>query len=155
MISPELLRRFPFFAGFDDNQLKSLAMIAEKIDVPAHVAIFKEGTPATKFYILISGSVDLTIKSTEVNSPASSREFAVGEINPGEVFGINALLEPYKHGFTERAAQDCKLIEFDGLALRTLMEEDKDLAYQLMLQISRTLIDRLYSTRIQLAAAWA
>jgi CRP-like cAMP-binding protein len=155
MISPELLRRFPFFAGFNDNQLKSLAMIAEENNVLAHATIFEEGKKAENFFILISGSVDLSIKSEEVNTPGSMREFAVGEINPGEVFGINALLEPYKHGFTERAAQDCKLIEFDGLALRTLMEEDKDLAYQLMLQISRTLIDRLYSTRIQLAAAWA
>ena len=30
MISPEILRRYPYFAGIDDASLRQLAMIAEE-----------------------------------------------------------------------------------------------------------------------------
>lgn len=155
MISPELLRRFPFFAGFSDQQLKALAMIADEIELPVKTVVFEEGSDAKKFYILIEGSIDLTIKSEEESDSATRRIFAVGEINPGEVFGINALLEPFTNGFTETTEQNCELIEFDAVALKALMEGDKDFAYQLMMQVAKSLMERLYNTRVQLAAAWA
>jgi CRP/FNR family transcriptional regulator, cyclic AMP receptor protein len=155
MISPEVLRRFPFFFGFDDSQLKALAMIAEEYEVDKYATIFGEGEPARKFYLLAEGSIDLFVKSEEQNNPASRKEFSVGEINPGEVFGINSILEPYQHGFTERAGQTSKIIEFDGAALRALIEVDKNFAYRLILQIAKSLMERLYSTRVQLGAAWA
>jgi CRP/FNR family transcriptional regulator, cyclic AMP receptor protein len=155
MISPEVLRRFPFFFGFDDNQLKALAMIAEEYEVDANTTIFGEGEPAHKFYLLAEGSIDLFVKSEDQNNPAFRREFSAGEINPGDVFGINSILEPYKHGFTERAGQASKIIEFDGAALRALIEVDKSFAHRLFLQVAKSLMERLYSTRVQLGAAWA
>ena len=148
MISPEVLRRFPFFAGFDESQLKALSMVAEERTIEAHNTIFEEGTPAEKFYLLIDGSVDLYIKSEQENIPSARREFSVGEINPGEVFGINALLEPYKHGFTERAGPVCSIIEFDGASLRALIEIDQSFGYRLLVQVAKTLMERLYSTRM-------
>jgi CRP-like cAMP-binding protein len=155
MISPEVLRRFPFFFGFDDGQLKALAMIAEEYEVDASTTIFVEGEPARKFYLLEEGIVDLFVKSEEKNNSASRREFNVGEINPGEVFGINSIMEPYKNGFTERTGQASRIIEFDGAAMRALIEVDKGFAYILILQVAKCLMERLYSTRVQLAAAWA
>lgn len=155
MISPEILRRFPFFYGFTDAQLKALAMIAEERDLSADTAIFEEGNPAQKFYLLVDGSIDLYIKSEEENNPGSRRDFPVGEINPGEVFGIATLFEPYVFSVTTRSANASKLIEFDGPSLRALTQVDLSLAYQLMQQSARTLLGRLNSTRVQLAAAWA
>ena len=46
MISPELLRRHPFFSPFNDRQLKALAMISEGENVEAGQTIIKEGHPA-------------------------------------------------------------------------------------------------------------
>lgn len=155
MISPEKLRRFPFFVGFDDAQLKALAMIAEEHTVEAKATLVDEGKPAQKFFLLVDGSIDLYIKSEEANDPASRRDFAVGEINPGEVFGISTVLEPYIYATTVRSATASQVIEFDGAALRELMQHDKAFAHQLMLQIAQALMSRLNSTRVQLAAAWA
>ncbi len=155
MISPEKLRRFPFFVGFDDVQFKELAMIAEEYEVGARATLFEEGQPAQKFYLLVDGSIDIYIKSEEENDPASRRDFAVGEVNPGEVFGISALLEPNVYGTTMRSAITSKVIEFNGEALRALMQNDRSFAQQLMLQIAQALMSRLNSTRVQLAAAWA
>ncbi len=155
MISPEKLRRFPFFVGFDDAQLKALAMIADEHEVGAKITFFEEGHPAQKFFLLVDGSIDIYIKSEEDNDPASRRDFAVGEINPGEVFGISAVLKPYIHNTTMHSAVNSKVIEFDGAALRALMQSDQGFAHQIMLQIAQALMGRLNSTRVQLAAAWA
>jgi CRP/FNR family transcriptional regulator, cyclic AMP receptor protein len=155
MISPEFLRRFPFFFGFDDVQLKALAMIADQREAAEKETIFEEGAPAHKFYLLVDGSIDLYIKSEEENNPASRRDFAVGEINPGEAFGFSTLLEPYIFSVTARSAVTSKIIEFDGANLKALIEDDKGFGYQLLLQVSRSLVERLYSTRVQLGAAWA
>ena len=88
MISIETLRRFPFFNGLDEAQLQALAMLADENKADAKELIFEEGSAANKFYFLVSGNVDLYIKSEEENDPGSRRDYAVGEINPGEVLGI-------------------------------------------------------------------
>lgn len=154
MISPERLRRFPFFQGFDDIQLKAVAMIADENEIEAETTLFHEREAAKKFFMLVEGRVDLFIKSEEDNNPSSKREFSVGEINPGEVFGINALIEPYEYGFTERSGIASKVIEFEGPAIRALMQVDKEFSCKLMSQTARILMERLYSVRVQLAAAW-
>lgn len=154
MISTEILRRFPFFHGLDDAQLRAIAMLADENKADAKVSIFEEDSAAGKFYFLVSGNVDLYIKSEEENDPNSRRDFAVGEVNPGEVFGISALIDPYIYRVSARTAQDCQWIEFDAVGLRTISEIDQRLAYQLTLQVAKALMERLQSTRVQLAAAW-
>jgi CRP-like cAMP-binding protein len=155
MISPEILRRFPFFFGFNDAQLKSLAMIAEQVEVGENLVIFEEGQPADKFYILIDGSIDLFVKSEEEFAPSTRRDFSVGEINPGEVFGIGSVLEPYKYGVMARTSLACSLIEIDASALKSQFAPDAGFMALFMTHIANALMQRLYSTRIQLAAAWA
>jgi hypothetical protein len=41
MISLELLRRYPFFAGLDEAELKAIAMIADEVRVPAKTILFE------------------------------------------------------------------------------------------------------------------
>ena len=53
MISPELLRRFPFFGFLDDMQLKEVAMLAEEIDVEQGTNIFEGEQPAAGLYVMV------------------------------------------------------------------------------------------------------
>ena len=46
MISPELLRKYPFFGSLDDSQLRELAMLAEEETYKSGEVIFQEGGPA-------------------------------------------------------------------------------------------------------------
>jgi CRP-like cAMP-binding protein len=155
MISPEILRRFPVFAGFDDNQLKSLAMIADEHDFETSAIVFEEGARALKCYLLVKGNIDLLMKSEEEYHPTSRRYFSAGEINPGEVFGLSAILDPTAFKLTAQCAEGSTIIEFDGAALQALSQVDIHFAYQMMHLTAISLMQRLYSTRVQLAAAWA
>jgi CRP/FNR family transcriptional regulator, cyclic AMP receptor protein len=155
MISPERLRRYPFFGVFDDAQLKAIAMISEELELESGKIVFKAGEKADIFYLLEDGLVDLSYIISEQLRPEQSKEFSVGEINSGEPFSLHAVVEPYIFTATARTAKPCKLIQIDAIQLRGLCDVDSQLAYKLMHQIAKSALDRLAATRIQLAAAWA
>lgn len=155
MISPEILRRYPFFSALSDSELRSLAMITEQVEAPAKTVLFQGGEPARSLFLLMAGSVDLYDLVQGKNKFEGQREFQAGEINPGEVFAISALIEPYILTLYARASVNCSLLQIDAGALRGLCDTDLQLAYKVMKAISRTALQRLSYTRAQLAAAWA
>ncbi len=155
MISPELLRRYPFFGGFNDEHLRQLAMHAELMEIEPDITIFKERQPADAFYLLLDGSVDLFFISEETYHPSKSKELAVGSINPGEVFGLSALIEPHVLNASARTAQKSHIIVIDAQTLRGLLEVDPRLGCVILKKVTQSLMERLVSTRVQLAAAWA
>jgi CRP-like cAMP-binding protein len=155
MISPELLRRFPFFAHLDDNQLAKLAMITNEDSVDEGAILFEENQPADMLYFLLEGGVDLYNVSEEKYRPGARKEFLVGEINPGEVFSISALVDPYVLNATGRASQPSRFLAIEASTLRQLLGEDCSMGYVILQQITKALLERLMYTRVQLAAARA
>jgi CRP-like cAMP-binding protein len=155
MISPEVLRRYPFFGSLSDAQIKALAMIAEEKSIAKGAVIFKEGAPAEAFYLLIDGGVSLYFEGNVEYQPKTRKDFLVGEINPGEVFAISALIAPYVYTTTVRADKNCQVVKFDATALNGLIEKDPKLNCTLMQNIANVAMERLAYTRVQLAAAWA
>jgi CRP-like cAMP-binding protein len=155
MVSPEILRRYPFFGTLSDAQIKAIAMIAEEETKGKGTVICEEGQPAKAFYLLLSGGVSLYYKSEEEFYPRSRKDFLVGEINPGEVFAISLFVEPYKYTATVRAEQDCRVVRFDAEGLNKLIEKDPRLNCILMREIAKAAMERLAFARVQLAAAWA
>lgn len=154
MISPELLRRYPFFGSLSDAQLKAVAMISEEVNIPANTDVVKEGQPATYLYLLLNGDMDLYFAVSEEQRPDVKREFLVGHINPEEVFGISAVINPTAYSATARTVAPSRVLKVDGEALRNLGELDSNLAYKFVFEVARSTLERLNQTRVQLAAAW-
>jgi CRP-like cAMP-binding protein len=155
MVSPELLRLYPFFGHLDDAQLRELAMIAEEVPFKSGEIVFREGDPAEYLYFLLEGCIDLYFTLAGAEHAAPEKGIPVGEINPGEPFGISALIEPHLLTATALTAGPGRMLTIDGAALRALMQKDRRMAYQLTHQAARAAIGRLHATRVQLAAAWA
>jgi hypothetical protein len=55
----ELLADAPFFEGFDPEELAALARRARTVELAAGQPLFAEGEPATAFYLLASGAVEV------------------------------------------------------------------------------------------------
>ncbi len=155
MVSPEVLRRYPFFGSLSDAQIKAISMIAEEESINKGTIVCEEGQPAKAFYLLLSGSVSLYYKSEEEFRPATRKDFLVGEINPGEVFAISAFVEPFQYTSTVKAEQDSQVVRFDSAELNKIIEKDPRLFCVLMREIAKAAMERLAYARIQLAAAWA
>jgi CRP-like cAMP-binding protein len=155
MVSPEILRRYPFFGNFTEAQLKAMAMIAEEEKFTKGAVVCEEGQPAKSFYLLMEGSVSLFFKTEEEFHPETRKDFLVGEINPGEIFAISVLVEPFIYTATVKAERDSRVIKFDAGGINTLIEKDPRFYCMLMKEIAKAAMERLNFARVQLAAAWA
>ncbi len=155
MISPELLRRFPFFNFMDDKQLKAVAMIADEKNYNDGDEVVSHDTPASKLFFLIEGTASYYYIVTSEHDPYYKQEYFISDFNPGEIFGISALIEPYVFTASVRAEKTCRLIEIDAAALRALCEVDVQLSCGLMRAVAKAAMERLQHTRVQLIAAKA
>lgn len=153
MVSPELLRRYVFFADLDDGHLKAVAMLTDEAYYGQDEVVFEEGQPADALYLLIEGCVDLHYVVTDEINTQLSKDFFISEINPGEVFGISALLEPYVYTGTVRSTCPGHVLKIEAAGLRALCEMDTKLCATLIRHIAKATMSRLHDTRVQLAAA--
>jgi CRP-like cAMP-binding protein len=155
MISPELLRRYKFFGPLNESQLKSIAMNSEEESYASGTIIFEEGQSAQNLYFLIEGSMELFFSVEPEIKSGVRKEFHVGDINPGEIFGISALIEPYTLTLSTRARSPARVIRINAEALRSLCHEDSGMGCVFLKQVSKAAMERLNATRVQLAAATA
>jgi CRP-like cAMP-binding protein len=155
MISPELLKRYPLFGSLSDEQLKSLASIAKEQSWEAGEVIFEIGSSAENLYLLMEGSVDLFYRVEEQDSPDTKRNFPIGEINPGDPFGISALFEPYELTASAVASRPSKGIRMDARRLIQMGSYDLEFGMILQRELVKAIFERLTYARIQLAAARA
>lgn len=151
MISPELLRHYPFFGFMEDAQLKAIAMIAEESTYEKGQPIFEANQPANTLYFLEDGSASNYFIVKDGGKPV--KELYIGDINPGDIFGISALIEPYIYTATMRAEKTCRVIKIEASALRALCEVDLKLSCGLQRAVAKATMERLESTRVQLVAA--
>jgi CRP-like cAMP-binding protein len=154
MISSDFLKRFNFFKRMTNDQLNTIAAIADEANVPQGSTIFEEKKPAIAFFFLIEGYIDLYQRTFDTYHPKVSKDLLVGAVHPREIFGLSAIVEPFVYNATARTASPCHFIQFDGAKLRELIECDYELGYMFMKQISIRMADRLMDMRVQLAAAW-
>jgi CRP/FNR family cyclic AMP-dependent transcriptional regulator len=152
MISPEILRRYPFFGMLSDEQLKAIAMISEEKSLPKDTLLVKENSPASKLYLLLEGDVDLIYSGGGEGAISNA---LVGSIAPGEMLGVSSLIEPYIFISSARATMPVKVVEIDGAAVRALMQLDHQLGYALMRNVASAVLERLKYTQVELAAARA
>jgi CRP-like cAMP-binding protein len=152
MITTILLRRFPFFNFMDDSQLKAVTMIAKELTFEKGEVIVETGKPAEYLFFLVKGDVEYYSVATTEHDPYYKEEYFVSDINPGEIFGISALIEPYIYTATMKANKASRVIQIEASALRALCEVDMKLSCGLYRAVAKAALERLQHTRVQLAA---
>lgn len=155
MISIELLRRYPFFGKLGYEQLKSLAMIANEVELKDKQVVIEEGKPADALYFLLEGSVSLYHPVSTPNAKAGVEEVPVCDINPGEVFSISSLIEPHVLTSTGRSNGASRVIRLCVDDLKVAFDQDPKLECMMVRCVAEAAMGRLNSTRVQLAAAYA
>lgn len=150
-INATTLAAQPFLEGLPERQLELLADDAMPAEFKADEMIFKEGGPANRFYILLSGEVALESPCPKCDDERGTAQIEI--IGAGDVLGWSWLFPPYYSHFNARALSPVKAIFFYGTRLREQCENDHDLGYELMKRIAEIFIERLQATRGQLAKA--
>lgn len=153
MVSTELLRRYPFFAGLSDQQLRKLAMISNEAICHEGEVLFEGGANADHLYLLRDGNIELHYVVTDERGMEKPQDYLVGIINPGEVFGISAVVAPFEYTSGAVASEPSELIELESAPLRELCDSDLALKALFQERIAATAFKRLQDARVQLLAA--
>lgn len=147
MVSPEMLRRYPFFAPISEESLKQVAMLAEEKRVPAGKTMFYEHDPADHLYVIVKGEVNISY------TLGSGEQRVVDTLVDGDLLVWSALVEPYRTTGIGTTSKDTHLIAIEAAGLRKLCAADPELGYRLMSQVVKLLAHRLVGARVQLATA--
>jgi CRP/FNR family cyclic AMP-dependent transcriptional regulator len=139
-----ILGKHPFFKGLNKTQLKVIEGCAKNTHFAEGKTIFLEGDPADAFYFIQEGSV--SIELTMPNHPRSS----VHKVGEGDILGWSWVSPPYKWHFNARALKATKAIAFDARCLRSKLDGDHELGYELLKRFAEVIVQRLDATQVQL-----
>ncbi len=145
MISPELLRRYSFFAGFSDAELKRVAMAGREQAVAEDEFLFAEGEHADRFYFLIDGEMEILIHADE----KGLESVPLSTVPAGELVGWSALIEPNIFSASVRATRRSRVLAFERTEFEHLTV-DAHFYGLLMRKVAQVIARRLKDTRIQL-----
>lgn len=149
-LNPDLLAAQPFLKGLATEQIELLADNAMLAEFKTDELIFTEGSPANRFYILLSGEVILESPCPKCHDERGT--VPIETIGAGSVLGWSWLFAPYYSRFNARALSPVKAIFFYGTRLREQCENDPRLGYELTKRVSAVFIERLQATREKLSA---
>lgn len=159
MISTELLKRYPFFAGLNTGQLKSLAGSAQIFEVDVGYLFFQVGDELEKFFLIDDGraAIIMEVTNQSVKQPLSkqltndliNKEVTLSTVETGEVFGWSALVPPYTSTATVKAIRSSRIVAFDCIKLRPIFKEDFQFAYLMLLKASQVIRQRMRDLRVE------
>ncbi len=139
--------RIEFFEHVPMGLLVELNSLGEQCQYPAQSWLFREGEAAERIYILLEGSVGITMGTDD------GRDIAVATIAPDESFGWSALVPPYNFTASAIALEPVEVVEIRGDAIRELCTNEPCLGEAILQGIASVVSKRLEQTRFQLIEA--
>ncbi len=159
MISPELIRRYPFFAGLSHDHIVTLAKVADELTVETGYYFFHEGDELERLYLVVEGAVAIVIEvpaqdvehelSGQLTGELKTSDVVISAVGPGEVFGWSALVPPHQATTSGKATTPCRVIAFDCQELLSIFEDDCLFGYLMTQKIAQVVRDRLRDMRIE------
>jgi ATP-binding cassette subfamily B protein len=132
-ITPARLRALSAFQGLDDDALAKLAERFSTERVPENRAVFEQGDPGDKFYVIAHGTVEVLQRDED----GTERRLRV--LQDGEVFGELALLNDAPRTATVRTRTACLLLTLSSQQFFQLLDS----------------VPRLRATIQDVTAAWS
>lgn len=145
MVSPELLRRYPFFASLDHESLVKFSKLGEAVDVSRDEWLFHGSEIADYFYVVIEGEVELM---APLGADTLER-IPVTRLGRGELFGWSALIEPHIYQFDARAVRPGRVLRMSGVQVCAFLAHRPDIGCLMMSRICQVVGNRLNSLRVQ------
>ncbi|MDP3273791.1 MAG: cyclic nucleotide-binding domain-containing protein [Deltaproteobacteria bacterium] len=128
------------FSGLTPRSLERIAALAEEQTAAIATVLFRAGDPGDKLYLILDGKVRI---SRDV--PGLGEE-ALAVLGEGEYFGEMALVDDAPRSADARVHERCKLLVIDKDELQHLLFLHKEIAYEILWNVTRTLAARLRET---------
>ncbi len=136
----DALTKIHMFQGLTKRSLERLSAIATDESYGLGTILFRAGDPGDKLYLILDGRIRI---SREV--PGLGEE-ALAVLGPGDYFGEMAMVDDSPRSADARVHERVKLLSIQKDAMQHLLFLHKDLAYEILWNVVRTLSGRLRET---------
>ncbi len=133
-----------FGSGLSEGSIERLAGMAREYESPARARLLREGDETKELSVLVDGRVALT------EHVAGRGSVTLMTVEPGDVFGWSALINPFKATSTVVSLEPVKVIAFDAASLREEVRSNCELAAGIYPRLLEAMARRLGATRHQL-----
>ena len=123
--SAELLGSLECFAGFSGNELKRVAAMLRRWDLPAETIVISEGGTEGGCYVVSEGEVEVSISSR-------GHRQLLATLQPGSIFGQVSLLAGSPRSATCSLRTDGVLLEFERGACERLLSTHSAMALKFL-----------------------
>jgi CRP-like cAMP-binding protein len=164
MISPEVLRRYPFFSRLSIEQISTLAKLADEMTVDDGHYFFREDEISKSFYLVLEGAVAIVFELPERDVEHSisdqfmrklqTKDIVVSTVGPGDVFGWSGIIPPHSATAGAKAVTPCRVVSFDCEELMKEFEQDCAFGYVLTQKAAQVISERLRDMRIESLATF-
>ena len=129
------IQQSDLFRNMEHEIIKAFMDISEKQDVAVGEILFREGDPATHFYVMLKGAIKLSLKEGSYVAHVVSR--------PGEVFGWSSLFDRDAYSATAEALAETRLVRMPGDQVKAILEKHPESAMRFYRRLCKTLGERL------------
>jgi CRP-like cAMP-binding protein len=142
MVSAEWLKKTELFENLNESHLNVILSRSSVESFTEGKTIFQQGEEATRLYVLVQGTVDLTVKAQEQIG------FMTSKIEKeGAVFGTPSLMEPFRYNVTATCLKPTKVLMIEVGHLKKIMEEDPKMGMEIMKKLASIYFNRLNDLR--------
>jgi len=142
MVSAEWLKKTELFGNLNESHLNTVLSRSSVESFPEGKTIFRQGEEAIRLYILIEGTIDLTVKTQEqIDLMTSKIE------KEGSALGIPSLIEPFRYNVTATCLKPTKVLMIEADHLMKKMEEDPKMGMEIMKKLAFIYFNRLNEMR--------
>jgi CRP/FNR family cyclic AMP-dependent transcriptional regulator len=142
-----LLRKVGILADLDENELRTLLSISQRVAFKAGETIMHEGEQGESMYFFVEGQVDVTKNLT---LKLGDRDFATAEKSMTKlsadrvsVFGEMSVFGPEPRSATITASSDCVLYSVSRAGFTKLCDENNRIGLFIVRRIAAVLCSRV------------
>jgi NTE family protein len=125
----------PLFSELDAPSLAALEAELDRLELPGGTTLFREGEVADALYVVLAGSLGVTIRDDKGDAVVIARAHA------GETIGEMALLDGGLRSATAVAVRDCELLRLGKTAFERLAGQHPGAMLSLVSLLARRLRD--------------
>jgi CRP-like cAMP-binding protein len=133
VVLDDVFMQAPLFAALDTEDAAALRNSLTETTVAKGEALFNEGEPGDRMYVILEGKVKLGQTSSD------GRESLLGVLGPGEMFGELSMFDPGLRTSTATALTDCVVLGIGNDQLRPWLAGRPEVAASLLQALARRL----------------
>ncbi len=121
MDEKEMLRSVPIFSELSDQDISSLARLANRRKCPKDSVVFFENEEGDFFFTILEGRIKVTILGDD------GREVILSLLGPGDFFGEMALLDQEPRSATAIAVEDTELLSLHRTDFQSVLSDNRSI----------------------------